>query len=117
MSDSIEISDVPLELLEVAKRAPPAQMNRIRAAFTGRPPGALNRCSLEMKDAILSVYADLQAGFGDANFKPSAHADFFDWARNNRTEFYRFATKLVPLQLRSENVHRVGMLVMRGLND
>ena len=59
----------------------------------GRPKGAANRTTVAMKDAITSVYADLQSETG----KDNGH--FLDWAKSNPTEFYKIASKLIPVNV------------------
>lgn len=77
----------------------------------GRPKGSLNKTSATMKEAILDVYRQMQVlhpGAGD-------HADFLDWAVHNRTEFYRIAARLAPLQIDTRN-ETVGLVIFKGLN-
>jgi hypothetical protein len=62
----------------------------------GRKKGSLNKTTVAMKDAMLSVYADLQAEAGGGN------GHFLDWARGNSTDFYRLAARLLPLQVSGE---------------
>jgi hypothetical protein len=64
------------------------------AAGQGRPKGALNKTTVAMKEAVLSVYADLQEEAG------GNHADFKTWAKENRSLFYgRVAPRLLPLDV------------------
>lgn len=64
------------------------------AAGMGRPKGALNKTTVAMKEAVLSVYADLQEEAG------GNHAHFRQWARENPGDFYKsVASKLVPLDV------------------
>lgn len=58
----------------------------------GRPKGAVNKSTATMKEAIQSVYNSLQEGHA----KPHGH--FLQWAENNETEFYKLASKLIPVQ-------------------
>jgi hypothetical protein len=62
-------------------------------AGKGRVKGVPNKTTVVMKEAITSVYADLQKGAGGKN------AHFKAWAENNQTEFYKIAAKLIPLQV------------------
>lgn len=68
------------------RRKPPA-------AGKGRPKGARNKSTVAVKDAILAVYADLQSG------TKKDHGHFLDWAKQNPTEFYKIAAKLLPMQV------------------
>jgi len=59
----------------------------------GRPKGSVNKSTATMKAAIESVYQALQEGSG----KPHGH--FIEWAKDNETEFYKLAAKLIPIQV------------------
>src|SRR5687768_11928462 len=75
-------------------RAPDTRGRKKGAAKTGgRRKGSLNRTTVAMKDAMLSVYADLQAEAGGGN------GHFLEWARGKPTDFYRLASRLLPLQV------------------
>lgn len=63
----------------------------------GRPKGALNKTTRLFKEAIESVYADLQEGSGGGN------SHFLIWASDNPTEFYKLASKLLPVQVSGED--------------
>ena len=78
----------------------------------GRPPGALNRTTVIMRDAVTAVFQDLQADHGGKG--PYPH--FFEWAKGNPSEFYRIAAKLMPQQLEASAM-LVGRVVFRGIND
>lgn len=55
---------------------------------TGRPKGIPNKLTREVKDVIAKCFSDI----GGA-------AEFAKWARNNRTEFYKLYSKMLPIQL------------------
>ena len=59
----------------------------------GRQKGSPNKTTAVIKDAITTVYADLQAETG------KDHGHFFTWAKDNATEFYKLAAKLIPIQV------------------
>lgn len=63
----------------------------------GSRKGVPNKASSTMKAAIQSVYDALQAGSG----KPHGH--FQAWAEEQPTEFYKLASKLIPVQLTGED--------------
>jgi hypothetical protein len=63
----------------------------------GRQKGTPNKATVQIKDAMLSVFADLQAESGSEN------GHFLDWARGSPTDFYRLATKLLPTQVTGED--------------
>lgn len=47
----------------------------------------------------MAVYADLQAKQLEEQADGGEHAHFLKWATDNATEFYKLASKLLPLQL------------------
>ena len=59
----------------------------------GRSKGSLNKSTVAIREAVLSVFADMQARTGREN------GHFLDWARGNSTDFYRLASRLLPLQV------------------
>jgi hypothetical protein len=79
-----------------AKSPKSAGRKKGTAKTGGRQKGSLNKTTVAMKDAMLSVYADLQAEAGGGN------GHFLDWARGNSTDFYRLAARLLPLQVSGE---------------
>lgn len=89
------------------KIAPPA-------AGRGRPKGALNKTTTIMKDAITAVYADLQESVENVD---NANAHFLEWAKDNATEFYKLASKLIPIQVSGDPnaplIHEIRRTVVR----
>ena len=78
----------------------------------GRPRGSANRSTVAMRSAITAVFEDLQAGHeGEGRFP-----HFFEWAKANPTEFYRMASRQLPVQIEAGS-RAIGMVVFRGLND
>lgn len=73
-------------------------------AGKGRPKGVKNKTTLAMKEAISSVYADLQADAG------GDHAHFKGWAQLNPTEFYKIAARLIPQDVNANVNANVGLL-------
>ena len=78
----------------------------------GRPAGSLDKKTIAMRDAIASVYAQLQEKHG----KGRPHGHFLDWAEANPTEFYRHAVRTLPLQVEVAATS-IGVVVFRGIND
>lgn len=64
----------------------------------GRVKGTPNKTTASMKAAFESVYRDLQDKHGDGT--PNGH--FLSWALDNETDFYKLASKLIPVQLTGE---------------
>ena len=69
----------------------------------GRPKGARNKTTVAMKEAIMCVYNDLQEEAGREN------GHFVDWAKENPTEFYKIASKLIPIDLNANIDGEIGM--------
>ena len=63
----------------------------------GRAKGTPNKTTVRIKEAILSVFADLQAEAGSEN------GHFLEWAKGNSTDFYKLASKLLPLQVTGQD--------------
>ena len=63
----------------------------------GRRKGALNRWTVAMRDAILQVFADMQAMTGREN------GHLLDWALGNATDFYKLSARLLPHQVAGED--------------
>ena len=55
----------------------------------GRPKGAINKTTKAVKEVFATVFSDLQE---DPKYNLKI------WAKENTTEFYKLATKLIPLQ-------------------
>jgi hypothetical protein len=63
----------------------------------GRKKGSLNKSTVAIREAVLSVFADMQATTGREN------GHFLDWALGNATAFYKLTSKLLPMQATGEN--------------
>ncbi len=61
----------------------------------GRPKGSVNKTTAVIKDAIAAVYERLQ----DKNGDEKGHGHLLEWAEGNPTEFYKLASKLIPIQV------------------
>jgi hypothetical protein len=55
----------------------------------GRKKGSLNKSTIAMREAILQVFADMQATTGREN------GHFLDWALGNATDFYKLTARLL----------------------
>jgi hypothetical protein len=89
-----------------------AALPKRRRQGGGRRPGQLNQKTIVMREAIGSVYAQLQEKHGEG--LPNGH--FLKWAEANPTEFYRHAIRTLPLQIET-NAPAIGVIVFRGIND
>jgi hypothetical protein len=56
----------------------------------GRPKGAVNKTTSIVKEVFADVFASLQE---------DKTANLRAWAKKNPTEFYKLASKLIPLQV------------------
>ena len=75
-------------------RIPPGEP---RPKTGGRKKGSLNKSTVAIREAVLSVFADMQATTGREN------GHFLDWALGNATDFYKLTARLLPLQVTGEN--------------
>jgi hypothetical protein len=60
----------------------------------GRKKGSLNKWTVAICEAVLSVFADIQAATAWEN------GHFLNWALGNATYFYKLIAKLLPTQMR-----------------
>ena len=56
----------------------------------GKPKGAVTKSTKLVKDVFAEVFTALQDG---------GASDLEIWARNNTTEFYKLASRLIPMQV------------------
>jgi len=73
-----------------------------RTPGSGRQRGTQNRLTSAFKDAVKVVYEDI-----------GGHAAFATWARENRTEFYKIASRLIPVEVKSSQDNTVRVVVQR----
>jgi hypothetical protein len=68
----------------------------------GRQQGTPNRITTAFKQAVQIVYDDI-----------GGHAAFAAWARENQTEFYRIAARLIPTEIAVPD-NSVTIVINRG---
>ena len=69
----------------------------------GRRTGVPNRLTTHFREAVLVVYQGL-----------GGHEAFLQWARENPTEYYRIAARLIPTEMREKREdNRVVVVVER----
>lgn len=68
----------------------------------GRQKGSLNRVTTAFKDAVRIVYDDI-----------GGHSAFAAWARENPTEFYRIAARLIPTEIATRGDNTITVVVNR----
>lgn len=61
-----------------------------KAGQGGRPKGATNRLTRTVKETVLAAFNDLQN---------DPKANILTWAKDQPTEFYKIASKLIPTEL------------------
>lgn len=71
----------------------------------GRTAGTPNKLTATFREAVLLTYD----GVG-------GHAAFMKWARENPTEFYRIAARLIPTEMGTKD-DKVVVIVNRQGND
>lgn len=69
----------------------------------GREKGTPNKITTVFKDAVRVVYEDI-----------GGHAAFATWARENPTEFYRIASRLIPSEVNVKADNSLTVIVDRG---
>jgi hypothetical protein len=69
----------------------------------GRQVGSLNKLTVQFKTAVANVYLNLG---GDEAFT--------QWARENPSEFYRIAARLIPAEAATTDGNRVTVVINRG---
>jgi hypothetical protein len=68
----------------------------------GRRSGRVNKFTGTFRDAVQAVYNGL-----------GGHAAFQHWAQSNKTEYYRIASKLIPLEIKGRVNDAVTVIVHR----
>ena len=69
----------------------------------GERPGSVNRFTGTFRDAVQTVYNGL-----------GGHGAFQKWAKSNRTEYYRIASKLIPLEIKGSVKDQITVIVQRA---
>jgi len=67
----------------------------------GRQVGAPNKVTAIFKDAVRTVYEDI-----------GGNTAFAAWAKENPTEFYRIASRLIPTEMASQGT-KINVIVNR----
>lgn len=66
-------------------------MAKFQAGNPGRQKGTPNRLSRTVKETVLEVFNKLQ--------DPKSEVSLEKWAKDEPTEFYRIAAKLIPTEI------------------
>ncbi len=67
----------------------------------GRQKGSVNRTTAFFREAVLVAYDDI-----------GGNQAFAQWARENPSEFYRIAARLIPLQVSGPEQHTGPLLTV-----
>ena len=78
------------------------QWKKGKAKTGGRRPGVANRSTVTYRAALAATYRGVG---GDAAF--------MEWARENRTEFYRIMARLLPVEREVQSRGNVAIIVRR----
>lgn len=68
----------------------------------GRKKGSLNKITMAFKEAVKTVYDEIG---GDEAFA--------EWAKENKTDFYKIAARLIPTEISKTN-NNITVVVHRG---
>jgi hypothetical protein len=71
----------------------------------GRQAGTPNRITTAFKDAVKTVYQDI-----------GGNAAFAAWARENPTEFYKVAARLIPTEIAPRD-QEIGITIVLAPSD
>jgi hypothetical protein len=72
----------------------------------GRQPGTPNRLTSAFREAVLFVYDGL-----------GGHPAFLEWARENPSEYYRIASRLIPGEMRDDGGGKHVTVIIDRLAD
>ena len=70
--------------------------------IAGRQVGTQNKFTTTFREAIHIVYHDL-----------GGHKAFLKWARSHKSDFYKIASRLIPIELRTEDNQKIVVVVNR----
>jgi len=83
-------------------------MARFQTGNPGKPKGAVTKSTKLVKEVFADVFSELQ------NDKD---AKLFEWAKKNPTEFYKLASKLIPIQLSGDKDNPLQQVTIFTLPD
>ena len=74
----------------------------------GRKKGSINRITRSIKEVITDAFHEMQ-------LKPGVN--MLEWGERNPTEFYRLASKLIPLQLANDPENPMPTTIIQIIPD
>lgn len=77
-------------------------LQRRRKKTGGRRAGTPNRYTGAFREAVTIVYSEM-----------GGHEAFTRWAKRNKTEFYRIASRLIPVEIKDTSDQRITVIVQR----
>lgn len=95
----------PLPPLEFVPKHPDKPRGLSRAGM-GRPKGAKNHLTYEVKEAIQMCFYDI-----------GGRKKFAEWAKMNRTEFYKLYAKLLPIQFQAKETKELVITISKDENE
>lgn len=75
---------------------------------TGRIKGTPNKLTRTVKETVLAVFNELQA---------DPKAKLIVWAKEEPTEFYKIAAKLIPTEISGHLDSQIKLTIVRGKNN
>lgn len=67
-----------------------AHSGQFKEGNAGKPKGAKNKITKTVKETVLAAFNDLQE---------DPKANILKWAKDNPTDFYKIAAKLIPTEI------------------
>jgi len=68
-------------------------MAKFEKGNAGKPKGAKNKITKTVKEVVFDVFEQLQV---------DPKANLFNWGKDNPTEFYKIAAKLIPTDVKAQ---------------
>ena len=84
---------------EEGKRMP---FERGRSKTGGRKAGVANRFTGSIREAVLITYDAI-----------GGHTAFTKWAKENQTEYYKLASKLIPVEVKTTRDLEINVIIHR----
>lgn len=84
----------------------PSEETQFKEGNKGRPHGAVNKSTRIVKEVFADVFSKLQ---------DDDKAKLETWAKENPTEFYKLASKLIPVQLAGDAENPVAVDIAKGM--
>lgn len=83
-------------------------MAKFEKGNPGKPKGAVTKATKLVKEVFADVFTELQN---------DEKAKLLEWAKKNPTEFYKLASKLIPIQLSGDSENPLQQITIFSLPD